>query len=415
MGTVLETSFSPRRATRHEIVLVAALLVATVGLILIPNPFADESVGLSRRVRADVISVDDSGVQQFGIIKQGDQLLELRIRSGEFRGRSVEAVNVLICKLELDKYFAPGDRALTVLDLDPASGEIIFASVMDHYRLRVELILAALFAVVLLLFAGWTGAKALLSFAFAGLLIWKALLPLFLVGVNPILAALGAVVVLTAIVQFLIGGITRTGLVSFLGAILGVLATCGLALLFGSLFRVHGAVRPFSETLLYTGFPHLNLTTILFAGVFIASSGAVMDVAMDVAAAMREVQLNHPGVDRRALVRSGFNVGRALIGTMTTTLLLAYSGGYTTLLMVFIAQGVPASNVLNMSYVSAEILHTLVGSFGLVIVAPVTAVVGGLIYLRPAPGAAMPIEPAPRAARPNERTPQTLSSAPRGE
>jgi uncharacterized membrane protein len=64
---------------------------------------------------------------------------------------------------------------------------------------------------------------------------------------------------------------------------------------------------------------------------------------------------------------------------MTTTLLLAYSGGYIGMLMTFLARGVPFENVLNMVYVSSELVHTFVGSFGLVLVAPLTAVAGGII------------------------------------
>jgi uncharacterized membrane protein len=37
-------------------------------------------------------------------------------------------------------------------------------------------------------------------------------------------------------------------------------------------------------------------------------------------------------------------------------------------------------NVFNIIYVSSEVLHTLVGSFGLVTVAPFTAVMGGLLF-----------------------------------
>jgi len=50
--------------------------------------------------------------------------------------------------------------------------------------------------------------------------------------------------------------------------------------------------------------------------------------------------------------------------------------------MVFIAQGIPPIYLLNTNYVAAEILKTIVGSFGLVTVAPFTAIVGGLIYVR---------------------------------
>lgn len=80
-------------------------------------------------------------------------------------------------------------------------------------------------------------------------------------------------------------------------------------------------------------------------------------------------------------MRSGMNVGRSVIGTMTTTLLLAYSGGYLSLLMVFAAQGTPVINVLNLKYVAAEIMHTLIGSIGLVTVAPFTALMSGLLLV----------------------------------
>ena len=70
------------------------------------------------------------------------------------------------------------------------------------------------------------------------------------------------------------------------------------------------------------------------------------------------------------------------MGTMTTTLLLAYSGGYVALLMVFMAQGTPVEFILNYKYVAAEIVHTVVGSFGLVTVAPLTAITSGLLLTR---------------------------------
>jgi uncharacterized membrane protein len=141
-------------------------------------------------------------------------------------------------------------------------------------------------------------------------------------------------------------------------------------------------VKPFSETLLYSGFAHLDLTGIFLGGIFLASSGAVMDLGMDIASALNEIVLKNPEIERRDLIRSGFAVGRMVIGTMTTTLLLAYTGGFMTLLMVFVAQGTPAVNILNLQYVAAEILHTLVGSVGLVAVAPLTAVLGGYVMVR---------------------------------
>ena len=46
---------------------------------------------------------------------------------------------------------------------------------------------------------------------------------------------------------------------------------------------------------------------------------------------------------------------------------------YIALLMTFMAQGTPIDNIMNYKYVAAELLDTVVGSFGLVTVAPFTA------------------------------------------
>jgi uncharacterized membrane protein len=325
-----------------------------------------------------VVEVDNSDMRQYGMVWTGDQGVTLELLDGEFAGQTVSGNNPLMGQMDRDKIFQKGDTALVVLSLD-SDGNIIYVNPQAHYRLGLAMWLLGLFTLALLVFGGWTGAKALLSFIFSALMLWKILVPLMLDGYDPVWLSLSVITALTAAIIFLVAGITRKGLVAFLGAFLGVLTSCAMAVIFTRAFHIHGAVMPFAETLLYSGFGHLNLSQVYIAAVFIASSGAVMDLAMDVAASMNEVVAQHPDIGRRALVQSGFNVGRAVVGTMTTTLLLAYSGGYITLLMAFMAQGVPLVNTSNFIYVAAEILKTIVGSFGLVTVAPFTALIGGLI------------------------------------
>jgi uncharacterized membrane protein len=107
-----------------------------------------------------------------------------------------------------------------------------------------------------------------------------------------------------------------------------------------------------------------------------------MDLAMDVAAGMREVSEKQPNLSRRQLLGSGLTMGRAVVGTMTTTLLLAYSGGYLTLMMTFAAQGTLPVDFINNPYIATETVKTLIGSFGLVLVAPFTALIGTAIFKR---------------------------------
>ncbi|MGD1833137.1 MAG: YibE/F family protein [Sphaerochaetaceae bacterium] len=363
---------------KHDIYLVVCSIIVSILLLMIPSG-NDATFQKVHRTSATVLEVNNSLVKAIGPVIEGTQQLRIELDRGPFKGERIDTDNILLGKKELDKIFIPGDKALVVLDLESDGSDIIYANVIDHYRTQKSILLIILFFLTLLLVAGWIGFKAIISFIFTGIIILKLLLPAFLMGLNPILVAFALVTILTAVIIFLVGGVSKKGLTAFCGAFAGVLSTVLLSFGCTGWFQLNGANSPFLETLLYAGYGNLDLAGIFIAGIFVSSSGAVMDLAMDIAAAMHEIKENHPSITTGALIRSGLTVGRHAVGTMTTTLLLAYSGGYTGMLMTFMAKGVPFENVLNMVYVSSELVHTFVGSFGLVLVAPFTALLGGLI------------------------------------
>jgi len=371
---------SPKNILNKNIVLGSIILLLCIALVMLPDVFESPYQQNVERYQGRVLTVDNSLVQQYGIVRAGSQVLQVEVIEGPFVGQVIEAGNDLIGKMETDKMFATGDVALLVVDTD--DGQIISATAFDHYRIQVELVLVLLFAVLLIGFAGWNGMRALLSFAFAILAMWKVLLPLILRGVDPVGASLVVVSIISAATLYLVAGVNRTALVALLGSVLGILLTIFMSMLLLPSFRLHGAILPFSETLLYSGFEHLNLTRLFLAAIFVGASGAVIDVAIDVATAMAEVMDKRPDISRQALIQSGFVVGRNMTSTMVTTLLMAYISSYMALLMIFIAQGVPLLNILNTNYLAAEILRTVVGSFGLVTVAPFTALVGGFVFVQ---------------------------------
>ena len=346
-------------------VVVCLVLIAL--LLALPTGFEGALIYQGAdRCAARVLSTDDSAILDTGLVRSGEQVCTLELLGGKFRGRTVQGHNLLNGSLEQDKIFAPGDRALVV----------------SHYRLDKESALAAAFALLLILFAGKTGLRAIASFMLTILMLWKVLIPLYLKGYNPILVGLAVTLVLTVLILSLVYGFDRRAAAAVSGAALGVLVTCLLGAVCTDLFQIHGAVMSGSESLLYAGYQGLDLTQIFMASIFVGSSGAVMDLSVDITSAVREVVAKKPGIGWREATASGLNVGRAAMGTMTTTLLLAYSGGYVALLMVFMAQGTPVWNILNYKYVAAEIIDTIVGSFGLVTVAPFTALTSGFLLTR---------------------------------
>jgi len=127
---------------------------------------------------------------------------------------------------------------------------------------------------------------------------------------------------------------------------------------------------------------HLDVQGLLFAGIIIGALGAVMDVSMSVSSAVEEVKKANPTLDAADLFRSGLNVGRDVMGTMSNTLILAYTGSSVPLLLIFMAYQESLLKMINLDMIASEIVRALSGSLGMVMVAPLTAFIAGLLFER---------------------------------
>lgn len=357
----------------REVVAILLLAACCAALWFVPPPPA-LAAPAGTAVRARVLSVDDSLVETHGFVRFGTQRLDVELLEGPMKGQAFHAANELRAQMELDKLFVPGDVALVIVRPgDESSSATLVAR--DHWRLGWAAGLFVAFCGLLCAFGGWTGAKALFSFVFSCLVVWKGVIPLALRGWPASWTAFAATCLLTAVIMYLVAGPTRKGLAAFLGATLGVFAGLAMAHVFGRLMHINGTTLPYAAALVNSGFEFLDLPDVFIGAMVLASSGAAMDLAMDIASGVEEVARHNPSLPARELLKSGLRIGRSVTGTMTTTLLLAYSGGFLTLLMAFAAQGTAPRDFLNSTLVSAELVKTLIGSFSLVLVAPFTALV----------------------------------------
>ncbi len=373
--------FTKEKIQYQAPVWVCVLFIAI--LIFLPTGY-QKIYREAEQCTAKVLETDNSSIIDTGLVRSGEQRCELQILNGKFKGRQTQGVNMLNGSLEQDKLFAQGDRAQVVVSYH--EDEILMVTMIDHDRIPAEILMGAVFVLFLILFAGRTGVRAVLSFIMTVLAIWKILVPFYLKGYNPIWIGLLFTLILSLLIIALVYGFDRRCASAVSGTFLGVLVTCILGAIFTDLFQIHGAVMSSSESLLYAGYQDLNLTRIFMASIFIGASGALMDLSVDITSAIHEIVEKRPDIGWREAVKSGMNIGRAAMGTMTTTLLLAYSGGYIALLMVFMAQGTPLVNILNYKYVAAEMIHTVIGSFGLVTVAPFTALCAGVLLTKRSKG-----------------------------
>jgi uncharacterized membrane protein len=311
---------------------------------------------------AEVISVNNERVTIIGTAKLGDQKLNIKLDNGQ----KVEVTNLLTGALEYDEFYRAGDKVLMV-----EKGNRYH--VISLYRLPVLIGLLAIFTVLLLAYARKVGFYSLLSFIGSIFLIFALLIPGLLAGYNPILITTLTVLVLSSMIILSVAGWTYKGKAALSGTVVGLLFTTGLCMFTGQLLHLDGMTQPLAQPLLFENSMQLDMVGILYAAIIVGASGAAMDVAMEMAATMEEIKFNSPSISRNNLLKSGLKVGNAVIGTMTTTLLLAYAGGFLTLLMLFASRGNSLMQILNMKLIASEVMRTLIGSIALIIVAPTTA------------------------------------------
>lgn len=321
--------------------------------------------------------VDNSNTIVQGVSKVGSQALTVEILTGKNKGKILKINNLLNGSMEYDEFYQRNDKVLMyVMEKD---GEL-FGKVLSLLRVDKIIGLGLLFVTLLLVYARKVGFQSLLSFIGSVVIIWEFLIPALKNGENIFLVTILTLIFLSALIIFLVAGFTRKGFTAFLGTMSGLFVTASLTFIFGDIFRIDGMSQPFAQSVVFSSAMRLDILKIFYAAIVIGASGAAMDIAMDMSATIEELKYHNPALNGKELIKSGFNVGRSVIGTMTTTLLLAYSGGFLTLLILFLERDMTLLQILNMKMITSEIIKIIIGSIGLVVVAPMTTYIGTIIY-----------------------------------
>ncbi len=308
-----------------------------------------------------------------------EQLLKIRLRTGPFKGKEIAVKHMETDNPVFNIKVAPGDSVS--IELTVRNGKITDAYIADLIRETQVYIMAVLFIILLLAIGRRKGAKALCALLLTLVLIWGVLLPGILRGYNPVILTITVAVIATAITLLVVGGFTIKSLTAILGTFGGVAIAGCLALMAGKAAHLTGFGTEEAAMLLYI--PQnikLDIQGLLFAGIIIGALGASMDVSMSIAAAVEEIKRVCPELKTGQLIQSGMNVGRDIMGTMTNTLILAYTGSSLPLILIFMAYQISFMKIINLDMVASEAIRALSGSIGMIMVIPLTAVIAGLLF-----------------------------------
>lgn len=325
-------------------------------------------------VKARVLSVIEDNEEAGTYI--GNQTVLLELLSGSHKGETLEALSS-----SSYLYGAHCREGMKVTAIVSESRGELTASVYSFYREPIVYGFVAFFLLLIWLLGGKKGLCSIGGLAFTFFLILYFFLPFIYRGYSPVLGAVLTVVLTTIVTMFLIAGFTKKALIAMLGTITGVIAAGLLASLFGRLAQVTGYNVSDIENLIYvqeqTG---IRIGELLFSGILIAALGAVMDVSMSIASSLQEVLEQNPSLNRKELFQSGMRIGKDMMGTMSNTLILAFTGGSINTLVFLYAYAYQYQQIVNMYDIAIEIMQGIASSCGVILTVPVSSLLCAVIY-----------------------------------
>ena len=325
--------------------------------------------------KAEVTNVISGNLSNSG---SGKQTVELKLLSGDHKGKIIQATSS-----QSYLFGAKCKKGMKVIAIINESKGELLASVYSVNRGPMVWLMAAVFVAIVVAVGGRKGISSILSLVFTMLCIFFIFLPMIYKGISPILAAVLVVAFTTVVTMCMVDGITKKSVAAMLGTIIGVVFSGAFALIFGQVTSITGYNVSDIENLVYVGeMTDIKIGELLFAGILIASLGAVMDVGMSIASTIQEIYETDKTLSMKQLFLSGINVGRDMMGTMTNTLIFAYVGGAMTTLVLNYAYDLSYLQLANSYVIGIEIMQGLSGSLGVVLTVPVTAFIAAFLIGR---------------------------------
>lgn len=310
------------------------------------------------------------------------QIVTVKVLSGDFKGTERMIDNMLTGNPAYDINLSKGDKV--VLHVEPVSDTISNPDDVDFFIADIKrdnqiYIFTGIFFALLLLIGKKKGLTSIISIISTLTLVFCMLMPMILSGFCPIASAVLTGILSAIITIYLVGGFNSKSSSAIIGTSISLIFSGGLSMLaiyFAHLTGFAGEENMF----LYTARPDLSFTGILAASMIIGALGALMDTAVSIASTVNEIYETNKTLSIKQLFKSGMNVGRDIIGTMSNTLILVYLGS--SLPLVLLSSNIDMNKFFNLNQVATEILSALTGSIAILVCVPFTAIIAAYLIKR---------------------------------
>ncbi len=304
------------------------------------------------------------------------------ITAGDKKGQMVEAIQTFDSFTPVNyKQVEVGDK-IFLYQYEDADGTLKWYA--DEYiRLDGIIILAIIFAILILLFGRSKGVNTLVSLVFTVLSVFIVFVPSILSGQNIYISSIVTCVYITAMTLLIVYGANKKSLAAGIGCVAGVLISGLLTVIMSEILQLTGILNEESIYITYINEHNpIDLKAIIFGSIILGAIGAIMDVAMSIASSLYELCENIEKPTLKQMLKSGLTIGRDIMGTMANTLVLAYIGSSLSVVLLLCVYNNSLMYLLNREMIIVEVLQALVGSLGILMAIPFTTFISSVLYIK---------------------------------
>ncbi len=304
------------------------------------------------------------------------QKLEILVTKGSLKDKKIIIENGKMPMSNVQKYTV-GEELVISYTKDFEGNDIFYIS--DYVRRGSLLKLFIIFVVCTVVIAKWRGFLSLVGMGISFLVIFSFILPKISAGANPVEIAIMGSLIIIPVSFFLSHGFNKKTLVAIAGTLIALLITGVLANIFVESAQLTGFASEEASFLQNIKQGSINIKGLLLAGIIIGVLGVLDDITISQSAIVFQLKKANEKLGFVELYKRAMSVGQDHISSMVNTLVLVYAGAALPLLLLFVDNPHPFSEIINYEIVADEVVRTLVGSIGLVLAVPITTLIAVIV------------------------------------
>ena len=264
-------------------------------------------------------------------------------------------------------------QVIKLVRVPPAGDQPAQYQFSDFQRSTPLLVMALIFALVVIVVARWRGFAALIGLGFAGFILVTFMFPALIAGSNPIMVGLIGSAAIMFVALYAAHGFSARTTTALVGTLFGLILIALLGYATTKWAHLSGVAAE-DDYVLAAAAPDLRLTSVVICGIIVAGLGVLNDVTITQASAVWE--LADQGATHKYLFSRAMRIGRDHIASTVYTIAFATAGASLSVFLLIKVNNRPVLDVLLTERFAAEVLSILVGSIGLVLAVPLTTAVG---------------------------------------